>query len=995
MPRGQRDDTTRLKLKKEYRSFQRGLITEASGLTYPENSCRDLDNVDIEVNGSIRRRLGISQERDGQLIGGGVLSDTLFTNTGGGPLSQAPSVLAASESYSYDAVTGNGDWTYGGLNPGIVTGAFELPAQTGNPSWMQQDLNITDFDRVYVQWEYQEDSSHEPKGAALFGADGSGGGQGFVWGDDGLRLLTSATHTTGYVKTLLEGGNYEAPHRFTFEMVKTSPGSFLGTLQVRRISDNVLRYSGSNIVIGASGDFITFRGQDGQGHRGFPRFDNIEIELETFGVETDLPDTTVPQNEFAVSTHLWSTPNGDGRKNFQVFQVGNTLFFRDLEQEAVSNPLDTAVPVLFQTLSFDGVGTGFIYNTTAALAARVKLQSASGNGRIWFTSQAVVPFYAELSSDGTAIQLKAVGVSESADGIEAVTGARLIRDLAGVDDGLDPEETPGSMSQEHLYNLLNQGWPSAKINDYFTDQANYPSNNQQWFFGKTDLDVFDPAKLVEQDFGSSLAPKGRLIMDALLGQRDGITHAVSGVDSPLNFNDAQGETSSTGWEAVAFFAGRVWFAGDVNPKRPGCVYFSKTLQAVTDAGKFFQQADPSSEHFNDLLATDGGYIPIPGAGNMRRLVEFGSGLLVMADNGVWFVYGRDGGFTANNFSVEKLTNTGIIGPGSVVLTDQGVLFWADNSVHAVSFGQESNNLPSVTDLGEQTIFKYYQLIPRASRLAAASCYDTISKKVFWFWLSSEEDAELSQSVYDRALIFDTRTGAFTTYSFPIGTESLLGVAGGFGRQTPTVPSIYEPVYISTGEIVTDNALEVVTAADPLADLTQSTLTNSIKLLVVVGDEAGLRVGEFYNLNFTDFANFSGIDEEEKDAYLVTGDDTIGDLQVNKQTPYVHSFFTRTESGFYPDQTPKRASGCTLYARWDWHNSAAGNRWSVPQNAYRYRRPYAPVDPLTDTFDNGEEIVYTKLKVRGKGRAIALRYNSVAGKDFRLLGFSIPYSANED
>lgn len=43
-------------------NFTRGLITEASGLNFPENACTDTDNCHFELTGRVRRRLGVDFE---------------------------------------------------------------------------------------------------------------------------------------------------------------------------------------------------------------------------------------------------------------------------------------------------------------------------------------------------------------------------------------------------------------------------------------------------------------------------------------------------------------------------------------------------------------------------------------------------------------------------------------------------------------------------------------------------------------------------------------------------------------------------------------------------------------------------------------------------------------------------------------------------------------------------------------------------------------------
>lgn len=47
---------------KTYLTFIGGLVTEVNPMVYPENTCKDLDNVDLYRQGYIRRRLGVDFE---------------------------------------------------------------------------------------------------------------------------------------------------------------------------------------------------------------------------------------------------------------------------------------------------------------------------------------------------------------------------------------------------------------------------------------------------------------------------------------------------------------------------------------------------------------------------------------------------------------------------------------------------------------------------------------------------------------------------------------------------------------------------------------------------------------------------------------------------------------------------------------------------------------------------------------------------------------------
>ena len=57
-----------VKQEKNYTSFLGGFVTEATPLAFPENTCRDINNCDINLDGSVRRRLGFNVEAGGQTL---------------------------------------------------------------------------------------------------------------------------------------------------------------------------------------------------------------------------------------------------------------------------------------------------------------------------------------------------------------------------------------------------------------------------------------------------------------------------------------------------------------------------------------------------------------------------------------------------------------------------------------------------------------------------------------------------------------------------------------------------------------------------------------------------------------------------------------------------------------------------------------------------------------------------------------------------------------
>lgn len=114
-------------------------------------------------------------------------------------------------------------------------------------------------------------------------------------------------------------------------------------------------------------------------------------------------------------------------------------------------------------------------------------------------------------------------------------------------------------------------------------------------------------------------------------------------------------------EAVGSGFGRFFYGVD------NTIYFSQVLVTNKEAGKCYQDNDPTSDSISDLLATDGGVIPLDGAIKIRAFQQFRLGILIFCDNGLWYVYGPDGGFSVTGFNISKISERGIDSPRSIVV----------------------------------------------------------------------------------------------------------------------------------------------------------------------------------------------------------------------------------------------------------------------------------------------------------------------------------------
>ena len=84
-------------------------------------------------------------------------------------------------------------------------------------------------------------------------------------------------------------------------------------------------------------------------------------------------------------------------------------------------------------------------------------------------------------------------------------------------------------------------------------------------------------------------------------------------------------------------------------------------------------------------------------------------------------------------------------------------------------------------------------------------------------------------------------------------------------------------------------------------------------------------------------------------------------------------------------------GILIQAKWEWATKASSGRWSRQQQGIKPKRFY--ISESADTpRDDGHGILFSKLKLRGQGKAVALRFESEDGKDFQLLGWQVPFTS---
>lgn len=799
--------------------------------------------------------------------------------------------------------------------------------------------------------------------------------------------------------------------------------------------------------------------------------DNCDINIDgsvqrRLGLDLELGGTSIElvepmDSSSAVSTFNWDNVDNNPSLNFLVLQVGLYIYFfkRDALTASLNQLRDSAGNIIFMRLG-EGeskpinlsqtnkviFGTDQFYSFVPGFSvSQVKLEPLSfrSSGFSLYITGAglkrpVLFVYSEdLNGYGsTELTQRAapyIGTQKRVPFNQIFPGI-YIRDFDGVRENLTSTgRVEDAITVSRLYNLLNQGWTPAQINQTFTTLQRYPTNSEQAQFGKDSNDNYDPNLLAKQNFGTGLAPKGSGFLNLFDGSRRfiftpetvgfkifaDIPFSVQQIDSlgntfgvratiaqgtffiasaPTHFYEVLIESQNNsgqmtkGFTASEFFAGRYWVGGAALSGNPETVYFSKivtnspaSIFFSNDEVKFFQDGDPTSETTPDLLDSDGGVIPIPKAKRIKRLEGFKIGVLVFAENGLTFIRGSDSGFKATDFSVDDVSSAGMLSESSFVKTeDDSLYYFSTTGIQLIRF---NGAVPENKDITEETISSLYMDIPIVCKEFAKGVYDKKSKKIYWLYSS---DA-LSPLSYDKSLILDLRTGAFSQYTLPKILDDSLYIVGIYEAVPPRVFTVQDNVVSILGDQVISLADGDVIVGEDFSEAYED-VRQEIKLILRYGDD--LFITAFVDEEFIDLANIypgAGIDYS---SYLLTFPENLGDLQRYKQATYVHSFFKKTETVFVTDGVdvvPANQSGCILTGVWDWHTNNNGKRFSQPQQAYRFRKKIPPV--LGEPVDNGEGIIYTKLKVRGKGRSLALKYESDGQKNFILVGVSSSMTAN--
>jgi hypothetical protein len=341
---------------------------------------------------------------------------------------------------------------------------------------------------------------------------------------------------------------------------------------------------------------------------------------------------------------------------------------------------------------------------------------------------------------------------------------------------------------------------AAQISAFLSAANAYPSNSDVWWTFKNSSGIYSPSTTLASVSLGGAAPKGSIIFNAFKQQRTNAS-GISGLTEIIT-----AVRPKTG----AWFAGRVFYAGvDVSFSPTGDapfttwtenIYFSQIVEAPNQFGKCYQVNDPTSENFNALLPSDGGVIVIQGSGSVYKLFALQNGLLVFAANGIWFITGGQGiGFTANDYTVTKISGIKTISGNSVIDVLGLPVFWNADGIYMVTTDLQQASAAmgaahaglTVNNITLPSIQSFYQSIPTDSKKYARGDYNPITGIIQWCYRSTQESGIANRYAFDSVLNFNVFTQGFYPWTVSAAGPSILDIKYIAYTQANSPPMIFK------------------------------------------------------------------------------------------------------------------------------------------------------------------------------------------------------------
>ena len=672
----------------------------------------------------------------------------------------------------------------------------------------------------------------------------------------------------------------------------------------------------------------------------------LGVEYETGNV---LSSYTLSDAE-QTATGSWVNVGGNADLEFLVLQKGAILYFYNKGALPYSNQVES-----------NSVNLASYQQSGSAGADTAKCQFTSIKGTLVVSSP----------------QINTIAIQYSSGTFTVTQVSFEIRDFEYQGNTSEYYTEKSSPSQNRKYDTQNAGWVGTKGSAALStwsaaNSSKHPPLTHPWYAGKDSDGDFSATEWDRIYGGTTLTGNGHYILDFFTKDR-ATASGLSGLTKPT-------DTEASRFRCAESFSGRVFYAGIDSAENAGTILFSKVVETVDDLGICHQQNDPTAEYLSDLYATDGGELRIPDAVKIQRLYAYQNSLFVFAENGVWQISGVDGVFRATEFSVNRVTRVGMLQPQTFVEAEGVRFWWSRFGIHTLTTDPVSGQ-GTEQNLTIPTVQTFWDAIDADAKLKVTAVYDAINKRIYWGYPDKDETVA---SKLNNFLILDVPLQAFYPWKISdqtSNTDCVVGLAfySGYGASEVALD-----VTSNNGadDVVTSNGNDVVS--------TQISNTNTgdaaIVLICREGSNNKITFGAFTAIDFLDWTNTN------YSSFAETGYDFIGDLVTKKNAPYIVTYCRVTETGFTGNENdgyePIRPSGLKVSAAWDFAED-----FGTSQQVYRLKYPLFPNNSNLSDFNYPDDVITSRVKIRGHGRSMRIKYESEQGKDFLLLGWGMVQGRN--
>lgn len=713
----------------------------------------------------------------------------------------------------------------------------------------------------------------------------------------------------------------------------------------------------------------------------------------------------IPRTGFALSDYKWDNAGGDGNTQFVVRQVGPVLFFYKS-----SSATDLA------PLSNQQIASSVDLNNFVALSGSVdntkECQYSDGNGYLFVYHPSCNPLYVTYDPVGGTVTGTLISIR--------------VRDFIGLTDGLTTDSRPLTLSVQHQYNLINQGWIKGALWDTNSASSITVGLGAQAFSvgaGIVGITAGQLVRILYETGGTIVAPFDTPVMSGT------VTGYAAGVLT-INVIQVSGYTgqTGTGWRLQplnqAYIDG--WFAAVGNyPSNADVWWYFKNASGAYD---------PATTNANVTISTGNaprGHFALDLFNQQRSASSGISGIngvstTVRPRTGTWF-QGRVW-YTGIDASTAPLVDTkayswteSIYFSQTVVDTSQfGNCFQQNDPTSETLFDLLPTDGGVITIQGCGSIYKLFSiqnglLVFAANgiwfitgsqgigftandytitRISSVRCFSSTSfvnvNGLPYFW--NEEGIYTVQPAKNGGLEVEPLTiGTILSYYEQIPSACKQYARGSYDPINYKIQWVYrDTVPSSVTERYSFNKILNLNTYNKAffpytVDISRSSINGILYVSYpdVTGSNpdpifkypssltltGGLIYAEEYDESYTDWT-VNGTGSINYNSYFITGYQVRGQAQKTFFPGYIWVFSTAG---------PDFDSSYKINSIWDYATSGNTGRWSSERVAYV---------PFLDY-----NLYFHRHKVRGHGLALQFKIQSVDGKGFNIIGWSTNDNVN--